>query len=141
MSTVLKEKFFKKGVETKKIIVAIHGWQGDYNSMVPISNLIKIPDVAWHIPQAPYKVKDGCGYSWSYQYSNGDWEVEEPKKILNQYFIELFSKYDSKNIYVIGFSQGAMICFDFVLFLKNTLGGVFPICGFLRNSWNILNMF
>ena len=31
-----------------------------------------------------------------------------------------------------GFSQGGLVCFDFLLFLHKPLGGVFPIAGFLR---------
>ena len=45
---------------------------------------------------------------------------------------QLFKSYTSKNVYVLGFSQGGLVCLDFVLFLDQPLGGVFPIAGFLR---------
>ena len=48
------------------------------------------------------------------------------------FFGELFKIYDSRKIFVMGFSQGGLVCFDFVLFLHEPLGGVFPIAGFLR---------
>ena len=35
-------------------------------------------------------------------------------------------------MYVLGFSQGGLICLDFILFLDQPLGGVFAIAGFLR---------
>ena len=53
--------------------------------------------------------------------------------LLNIFFSELFNKYTSKNVYVLGFSQGGLVCFDFILYLDQPLGGVFPICGFLRH--------
>ncbi|HIM53777.1 MAG TPA: hypothetical protein EYI88_04260, partial [Candidatus Marinimicrobia bacterium] len=72
------------------------------------------------------------GFSWSYEKSNGQWEIDEPRRLLNDFFGELFKIYDSRKIFVMGFSQGGLVCFDFVLFLDEPLGGVFPIAGFLR---------
>ena len=54
-------------------------------------------------------------------------------QVLQDFFDELFAKYPSKNIYVIGFSQGGLVCLDFALFLDQPLGGVFPIAGFSRH--------
>ena len=116
----------------EKVIVAIHGWQGDRSSMQPIMKLMKICNVGWYLLDAPYILNDGSGRSWSYQLSDGVWEVDEPKRLLGSFFSEIFEKYPSRKIYVLGFSQGAMVCLDFVLFLNHPLGGVFPICGFLR---------
>ena len=35
---------------------------------------------------------------------------------------------------MIGFSQGAIICYEFALNLKVPLGGIFPVAGFFRNK-------
>ena len=117
----------------EKVIVAIHGWEGDRNSMQPIMKLMKIYNAGWYLLEAPYTLNGGNGRSWSYQLSDGVWEVEEPKGLLRSFFTEIFEKYPSRKIHVLGFSQGAMVCLDFVLFLNHPLGGVFPICGFLRH--------
>ena len=93
---------------------------------------MNIQDSGWYLMEAPYPVKEGSGWSWSYEISNGKWEIDEPERLLRHFFAELFAKYTSENIYVIGFSQGGLVCLDFVLFLDQPLGGVFPICGFLR---------
>ena len=69
-------------------------------------------------PKAPFKVLDGKGYSWSYEKSNGLWEIEKPKKLLLEFFTELFKVFNSKDVYVLGFSQGGLVCLDFVLFLE-----------------------
>ena len=118
---------------SNKVMVAIHGWQGGRNSMRPLIKSMNITNMDWYLPEAPYPVNecDG-GYSWSYEKSEGIWEVDEPSALLHNFFNELFTKYSSENIYILGFSQGAMVCLDFGLFLDQPLGGIFPICGFLR---------
>ena len=35
---------------------------------------------------------------------------------------------------MIGFSQGAVICYEFALHLDVSLGGIFPVAGFFRNK-------
>ncbi len=132
MAEKLQYDFHQTGNSVDKVIVAIHGWQGNRNSMRPLIKSMKIKNAGWYFLEAPYPVKEGDGWSWSYEISDGNWEIDEPKRLLNNFFSELFKKYTSKNIYVLGFSQGGLVCFDFVLYLDQPLGGVFPICGFLR---------
>ena len=120
------------GDASQKAIVAIHGWQGDCNSMYPLIKSTNIKNVGWYLLEAPFPVKNGEGFSWSYEKSNGQWEIDEPRRLLNDFFGELFKIYDSRKIFVMGFSQCGLVCFDFVLFLHEPLGGVFPIAGFLR---------
>ena len=132
MTTKLQYDFYQTGNSVDKAIVAIHGWQGNRNSMRPLIKSMKINNAGWYLLEAPYTVNEGNGWSWSYEISDGNWEIDEPKRLLDNFFSELFKKYTSKNIYVLGFSQGGLVCFDFVLYLDQSLGGVFPICGFLR---------
>jgi phospholipase/carboxylesterase len=121
-------------VGSNKAMVAIHGWQGTRNSMRPLIKSININNMDWYLLEAPYPVKgsDG-GFSWSYEKSEGVWEEDEPKELLQVFFNDLFTQYPSKNIYVMGFSQGGLVCLDFALFLDRPLGGVFPIAGFSRH--------
>ena len=117
-----------------KALVAIHGWKGNLNSMVPLMRSLNFTDTAYFFPQAPYKVNGKPNeYSWSYQKPEGYWEVDEPTKLLREFFSELFAKFDSENVFVMGFSQGGLVCLDMVLHLEQPLGGVFPIAGFLRD--------
>ena len=132
MAQKLQYDFHQTGNSLDKAIVAIHGWQGDRNSMRPLIKSMKIQNTGWYLLEAPYPVKESSGWSWSYEISDGNWEIDEPKRLLNNFFSELFKQYTSKNVYVLGFSQGGLVCFDFVLYLDQPLGGVFPICGFLR---------
>jgi len=132
MNIKLQYDLHEIGDASQKAIVAIHGWQGDCNSMYPLIKSMNIKNVGWYLLEAPFPVKNGEGFSWSYEKSNGQWEIDEPRRLLNDFFGELFTIYDSRKIFVMGFSQGGLVCFDFVLFLHEPLGGVFPIAGFLR---------
>ena len=132
MAEKLQYDFHQTGNSVDKAIVAIHGWQGDRNSMRPLIRSMKIQNAGWYLLEAPYRVTAGDGWSWSYENSDGNWEIDEPKRLLDNFFSELFKKYTSKKVYVLGFSQGGLVCLDFVLFLDQPLGGVFPIAGFLR---------
>ena len=132
MNIKLQYDLHEIGDASQKAIVAIHGWQGDCNSMYPLIKSTNIKNVGWYLLEAPFPVKNGEGFSWSYEKSNGQWEIDEPRRLLNVFFDELFKIYDSRKIFVMGFSQGGLVCFDFVLFLHEPLGGVFPIAGFLR---------
>ena len=121
-------------------MIAIHGWRGNRSSMKPIMQSINIPNMDWYFLEAPYVFNSlENEYTWSYKNSLGLWEVDEPKKILNKFFQELMSKYKSENIYAMGFSQGAMVCLEFVLHIEKPLGGIFVLSGFLRKpKLNIL---
>jgi len=132
MNIKLQYDLHEIGDASQKAIVAIHGWQGDCNSMYSLIKSMNIKNVGWYLLEAPFPVKNGEGFSWSYEKSNGQWEIDEPRRLLNVFFGELFKIYDSRKIFVMGFSQGGLVCFDFVLFLHKPLGGVFPIAGFLR---------
>ena len=46
----------------------------------------------------------------------------------------MFNNYNSKDVFVIGFSLGALICYEFICNMEEPLGGIFPISGFSRKS-------
>ena len=133
MNIKLQYDLHEIGDATKKAIVAIHGWQGDRNSMFPLIKSMNIKNVSWYLLEAPFPVQNGEGFSWSYEKPNGQWEINEPKRLLNDFFSELFNKYDSRKIFVMGFSQGAAVCYELILSFEYPLGGIFPIAGFVRD--------
>ena len=127
-------------IKSEKVMVAIHGWQGNRHSLKPLAKSLNYKSIDWFFLEAPYKVKENC-FSWSYEKDNGEWEINEPKALLNQFFNQILKKYSSTQIYVTGFSQGGLVCLDFILFLNKPLGGVFSLSGFLRNPKLKINRF
>ena len=100
MNIKLQYDLHEIGDASQKAIVAIHGWQGDCNSMYPLIKSTNIKNVGWYLLEAPFPVKNGEGFSWSYEKSNGQWEIDEPRHLLNVFFDELFKIYDSRKIFV-----------------------------------------
>ena len=89
-------------------------------------------NVSFYFLEAPYLIAENS-YSWSYEIKPGVWERDEPKKLLNEFFNEIiFPKYKHQAIFLLGFSQGAFICFEYGLNIDKKIGGIFPIAGFTR---------
>ena len=127
----LKFNSFSVGKIKNKCLIFFHGWSGNMDSFIPFAKSSKINNVEWFFPQAPYAIENG--YSWSYEISKGVWERDEPFFMIRDFLdSHIFSNYDSKNVYLFGFSQGAMVCYELLKEIDSPLGGVFPIGGFMR---------
>ena len=122
-------------INSKKVIpiVGIHGWKGNRESFKLVADLFKIENAHWILPQAPYKMAEGQ-YTWAKEIEEGVYEVRESIRYLNDFFKnEVLNKYDPKDMHVLGFSQGATTCYEFVLKMPFQFAGVYPIAGFLRD--------
>ena len=114
-------------------IIGIHGWQGNRNSFNSVKNLFNIENSNWFFPQAPYEIKSNK-FTWAKKIKEGIYDTSKSKKYLDKFFFKkIFKKYKQENVHIIGFSQGATICLEYVLKLPLQLGGVYPISGFLWN--------
>ena len=122
----------------KRAIVGIHGWKGNRSSFKQIAVSLRIPKTEWFFPEAPYPVEDKENErSWSYEIEPGIWERTEPKILLDKFISShVLTKYDSKNIFFVGFSQGGLICYEYVLHAPYPWAGVFPIAGFITDPTN-----
>lgn len=140
---MLKEKklnfnYVSSNEPNNKVIIAIHGWSGSRNSFLPLTKNKIFKSCNWFLPEAPYNLEmEKGGKTWSYEIEKDVWEINEPRRMLNDFFEnEVFNKYDSRDVYVMGFSQGALICYEFVCGLDKPLGAIFAISGFLRKKEN-----
>jgi len=125
--------------EYDKVIVFIHGWKGNKDSFMALSSILKIQKTKWFFPQAPYKLNEKKeAYSWAFQNSDGTYETSQTVKLLNNFLAEnILNTVNSENVFFIGFSQGATVCYDFILQMKYPWGGVFPVAGFNRDQKKI----
>ena len=117
-------------------LVFIHGWKGNKNSFKKVAQSFNIKNSIWVLPQAPYLIKgESDGYSWTYEISPGKFERNEPIKMLLNFFdTEIFSRFNAKDVYLFGFSQGGLVCYEMIRILDKPLGGVFPIGGFMAGT-------
>ena len=112
-------------------VIMLHVYGGNVDSLKPLLNMISFKNnVSFYFVQAPYLIKEES-FSWSYEIEAGFWERDEPKKLLDEFFEKvIFRDYKHSNIFLLGFSQGAFVCFEYGLNINQKLGGVFPIAGF-----------
>ena len=76
--------------------------------------------------------------TWSYEIEPNVFEYKEPKELIYNFFKnKIFNNYKSKDVYVIGFSLGALVCYEFICAMEEPLGGIFPISGFSREQINL----
>ena len=135
MSYKLDFSTINNGSSQNKAFIMIHGWKGNKDSFNSIPKILDIPNCRWFFPEAPFMVDDNPNKkSWTYEISPGKWEIEKPQKMLEDFLKnEVFNKFHPSDTYIMGFSQGAAVCYRIALSLDYTLGGIFPIGGFIRN--------
>ena len=96
-------------------LVFIHGWGGDKNSFVKVVDSFNVESSVWFMPQGPYKIDKKNSYSWTYEISPGKFERDEPIKMLLEFFdSQIFSKFNSKDVFLFGFSQGGLVCYEMI---------------------------
>ena len=141
----MNKQGFSISEQSKIAIIALHGWTGNALSMKPVSKNFNYPNVMWVFPQAPYyanksnqslkKNDEFSGYSWS-QNSIRDYHipiynhVEKSMIIISNHVNDLEEKgFKKKNIFILGFSQGAIFSLWFIIKQKYSLGGCISIAG------------
>jgi len=122
--------------KSNKVIIALHGWQGNKDSFLPLAKNSLFKHYDWFLLEGPYMVNNNPNRrTWSYEKEPNIFEYEEPKKLIYNFLKnKIFSKYKSKDVYVIGFSLGALVCYEFICTIEEPLGGIFPISGFSRSN-------
>lgn len=137
MNKIKKIDFdFIESKTTDKVVIGFHGWQGNKDSFKPLVKNSLFEKYSWFLMQGPYTVNNNPSTrTWSYEIEPNKWAYEEPKKLIEEFFNNIvFKKFKSKNVYVIGFSLGALVCYEYICSINKPLGGIFPIAGFMRSD-------
>ncbi len=116
-----------------KIVIGLHGWTGNEHMFEPVAKMIKVHDAKWVFPRAPYAADTGKGYTWFSGNDEKGWEIEKTWQGIDQLLNDIQSEgFSLKNIYLIGFSQGASLAMEIALRLPYSIGGIIPIAGFIK---------
>ena len=137
MSVVVNFELISRTITTSdkpnKAVVAIHGWTGDEYVFEPIAKMINLNHTKWYFPRAPYEADSGKGYSWFHGSDNKGWEFQKTISGMNNLIKRINSDgFIAKDIYFLGFSQGATLALEFALRLPYAIGGIIPIAGFIK---------
>ena len=116
----------------KKAVIALHGWTGNKNSLQPIAKVLNIQNTEWFFPEGPYRASIG-GFSWYDGNEKSGWTWDKSFNILSDLITDLiFQGFPRKYIFLLGFSQGACFCMEFMIRQNFSIGGIIPIAGFIR---------
>ena len=121
--------------DNEKAFIFFHGWNGNKHSFENLPSILNVENIDWYFPEGPYSSEDNAdGKSWAYQSSPGVYEVKETKKLLDAFIKNHIStKYKLENVFIMGFSQGAAVCYELYFNTLYRWGGIFPVAGFLRD--------
>ena len=129
-------KSFSTSSDATSVIIALHGWTGDMNSMAPIANTLDLKDTKWLLPQAPYKTKLK-GFSWYREEDNSRWDHTLSLDLLDSLISKLEDDgFKKKSTFLLGFSQGACLAMEYMKRQTFALGGIIPVAGFIRDKKN-----
>ncbi len=127
-----------KNNKDKYLIIMLHGWGSDKYDLISLD--FNIDNLHYLSVNAPYECDSGFGYQW---FSLEDMNVNSIiKEIRNNYivlekFIEEQSmklNIDYNHIFLLGFSQGAMMSLYTGIRLNKKLAGIISLSGLLPDT-------
>lgn len=133
VNTKLITHTFSTSEQPTKAIIFIHGWTGNEHVFEPVAKRMQIEKVKWFFPRAPYESDTGKGFTWFSCSDEKGWDLEKTWIGMQQLLTDVQSEgFSPKNIFLMGFSQGASLSMEIALRLPFALGGIIPIAGFIK---------
>jgi len=124
----LKNIFFPAEIPSNKLMILLHGRGGATKDFSWIAETFDFEDMHYLLLNAPNDYEDG--YSW---YENLD-GIKNASTVLNKTLDILFEKeFDASQSFLFGFSQGALLTFEFGARYKKPLAGYIAISGHISN--------
>jgi phospholipase/carboxylesterase len=129
------------GEGSSKVIVLLHGWTGDEDSMWVFAS--RLPED--HLLIAPRGIypAPGEGYAWHPQASKKTWPWVADFRSAVDMLLELFNLWpntpaaDFSKIRLAGFSQGAALAYTFALLYPGRLLSLAGLAGFLPDGASV----
>ena len=145
---LLNGPYFESSGNPKKLVFLLHGYGDNGENFIPLASHLHDPElnVNFYAPNAPSSVPQyPIGRQWFDLYPNGinfNEAGSAEKEILKQdclsslnliknYINNLCTKYKltHKDCFIIGFSQGAMMAFEFGKYVNDTFAGCVLLSG------------
>ena len=125
--------------KSNRVILLLHGWTGDENSMWTFARSLN-PDYWMIAPRAPYALSQG-GYTWRAPSANPNphprgWPTLAGLRPATALLADLLERWgvandvDTKQVDVMGFSQGGAMTISFALFYPHLVRRLGVLAGF-----------
>ena len=121
------------------LIIGLHGYGSNPDRFMKLWKDLSESECIYVVPQAPYPFSVGkdIGYSWYLRID--DKEISENSKEMSEQYIvdivqELSEKFNTINIYLLGFSQGAHFTYNIGIEYPHLFKGIVPIGGWIEED-------
>jgi len=133
----LENIFFPSEVPSNKLIIILHGRGGKAEDFTWIAETFGFDDIHYLLLNAPTAY--GEGYSWYQDAPHHSEGINVSSSLLTQTFNMLFEKdFDASEGFLLGFSQGALLTFEFGARYEKKMAGYFAISGHLNDPTLLL---
>lgn len=128
----LENTFIPSEVPSSKVMILLHGRGGKAEDFTWIADTFEFDDMHYLFLNAPNVYNEG--YAWYGETPHHSEGISDASKLLTQTFNMLFEKdFDAKQSVLFGFSQGALLTFEFGARYEKKLAGYIAISGHLNN--------
>ncbi|MBL7918385.1 MAG: dienelactone hydrolase family protein [Bacteroidia bacterium] len=150
---VYQVKMPAKGAAKAPVIILLHGYGSNETDLFDIANALDDRYIVFSV-RAPFKGKE-IGYSWygleflpNKQLKHNFKEMKESRAKILSFISNACAAYktDSTKVFVMGYSQGAIMAYDLALNAPKKVNGVLILSGMLpeeikpiKANWNLLN--
>jgi len=123
---------------SRKLMIVLHGRGDSSEGFAGLPPFLDLEDMNYILLNAPFEYFSG--YSWYKLPPEQLPGIEYSSKILTKDLDKLFEKdFDAGESYLFGFSQGALLTFEFGARYHKVLAGYFALSGYIYDTQKLLN--
>ena len=133
----LNNIFIPSKVPSKKLMIILHGRGDSSRGFTFLPPYLKIDDMNYLLLDAPYFYYGG--FSWYDLPPNQLEGIANSSAILADIFDTLFDEeFNAHESFLFGFSQGALLTFEFGARYEKVLAGYIAVSGYIYDALNLL---
>jgi phospholipase/carboxylesterase len=133
----LENIFIPSKIPSKKVMIILHGRGDSSEGFTSLPEFLDIDEMNYILLDAPFEYY--TGYSWYPLPPEQLPGIEYSSKILTNVLDELFkSQFNADESFLFGFSQGALLAFEFGARYHKVLAGYIAVSGYIYNTEKLL---
>ena len=129
-SNFLDTRFFPSAEPSTRLMVVLHGLGDSMEGFFWLPSLMALPNLNYLLVNAPdpYTI----GFAW-FDIDNPAPGVLRSRRVMQALFAELAAQgWESRDVFLFGFSQGCLISLDFALRHDQPLAGIVGVSGYIH---------